>query len=114
MCFGQWQSMRVGCARVPTRDQTPVLQRDALKAAGCSRIWDQARPATAAAMSESATLVVWRLDRLSRAPDQPIEIVKGWAGRGIGLRSLTEAIDTATTSGRLVLEEGRSFGNDTP
>lgn len=53
-------------------------------------------------MREGDTLVVRRLDRLARSLRQLIETVEDLAGRGVGLRSLTEAIDTTTAGGRLV------------
>lgn len=103
--------MLIGYARVSTQDQTPELQIDALRAAGCTRIYHeqasgaaQARPDLAAAldyMRTGDTLVVWRLDRLARSMKQLIETVETLEARGIGLCSLTEAIDTTTPGGRL-------------
>jgi DNA invertase Pin-like site-specific DNA recombinase len=102
----------LGYARVSTFDQNPDLQRDALKKAGCYRIFtdkasgaldhrkeldkvlDQLRPGD--------TLVVWRLDRLGRSLRHLIEVVTSLAERRIGFRSLTENIDTTTAGGKLV------------
>ena len=116
--------MLVGYARTAISNRSTALQRDALQGAGCGRVFEETasgikpdRPQLRAAldsMREGDTLVVWRLDRLSRAPDQLMEIVKDLAGRGIGFKSLTEAIDTATTGGRLALRESRSLEKDTP
>jgi DNA invertase Pin-like site-specific DNA recombinase len=102
----------VGYARVSTREQDPRLQLDALAAAGCGRVFVEAasgarreRPQLLAAldyMREGDALVVWRLDRLARSLRQLIETVEGLEARGIGLRSLTEAIDTTSPGGRLV------------
>ena len=50
------------------------------------------------------TLLVWRLDRLGRSLIHLIETVNGLEERGIGFRSLQEAIDTTTSSGRLVFQ----------
>ena len=110
--FPDTRSMLVGYARVSTTDQSPALQRDALEAAGCGRIFEETasgakcdRPQLQAAldwMREGDTLVVWRLDRLARSTRQLIETVEDLGGRGIGFRSLTEAIDTTTPGGRLV------------
>ena len=104
--------MLVGYARVSTRDQDLALQFDALKAAGCERIFTEKasgaqreRPQLQAAldyMRAGDTLVVWKLDRLARSLKQLIETVEALGGRGVGLRSLTEAIDTTTSGGRLV------------
>lgn len=105
-------STLVGYARVSTAEQDPALQRDALEAAGCVRIYEDTasgartdRPQLAAALdslSEGDVLVVWRLDRLGRSLTHLIEITNGLAGRGVGMRSLTEHIDTTTAVGQLV------------
>jgi hypothetical protein len=71
------------------------------KASGAQR----ERPALQAAleyMRQGDTLVVWKLDRLARSLKQLIETVEEFGTRGIGLRSLTEAIDTTTAGGKLV------------
>ena len=46
------------------------------------------------------TLIVWKLDRLARSMKQLIETVENQRLRGIGFRSLTEALDTTTAQGR--------------
>ena len=104
--------MLVGYARVSTLDQKPTLQIDALKAAGCTRIFTEKasgaqreRPELSAALDyirQGDTLVVWKLDRLARSMRQLIETVEDLQSRGIELCSLTESIDTATPGGRLV------------
>jgi DNA invertase Pin-like site-specific DNA recombinase len=106
--------MRIGYARVSTGEQTARLQRDALEAAGCARIFEETasgaareRPALAAAldyMRAGDVLVVWRLDRLARSLRQLLETAEGLEARGVGLASLTEAIDTASPGGRLVFQ----------
>ena len=48
------------------------------------------------------TLIVWKLDRLARSMKQLIETIENLRVRGIGFRSLTEALDTTTAQGRLV------------
>ena len=105
--------MLVGYARVSTRDQSPALQRDALKLANCDRVFEERasgaardRPQLKAAldyMRERDTLVVWKLDRLARSTSQLIETVRDLEARGIGFRCLTQSeIDTTTAGGRLV------------
>lgn len=85
---------------------------DALKEAGCERMFiekasgaQRDRPELKAAieyMRSGDTLVVWKLDRLARSLKQLIETVEALEQQGIGFRSLTEAIDTTTSGGRLV------------
>jgi len=59
-------------------------------------------PTTAASHSADRTLCVWRLDRLGRSLPHLIDTVRGLEDRGVGFRSLQEAIDTTTPGGRLV------------
>ena len=105
-------AMLVGYARVSTIDQNLTLQRDALTGAGCGKIFVEQmsgavtdRPELMAAlgfMRAGDTLVVWKLDRLARSMKQLIETVDELRAKGIGFRSLTEALDTTTPQGRLV------------
>jgi DNA invertase Pin-like site-specific DNA recombinase len=101
----------LGYARVSTVDQDATLQLDALRAAGCikvftdkasgtldrrpqlDRLLDQLRPGD--------TVVVWRLDRLGRSLKHLIGLSEVLRDRQVGLKSLHEAIDTATANGRL-------------
>jgi DNA invertase Pin-like site-specific DNA recombinase len=104
--------MLVGYARVSTQDQNPDLQLDALKAAGCEKVFTEKasggqrdRPELTAALSymrPGDSLVVWKLDRLARSMPQLIDTVSTLEDQGIGFRSLTEAIDTTTAGGKLV------------
>lgn len=106
--------MRIGYARVSSVDQNLELQLDALEADGCDRIFEDRlsgavaqRPGLVEALSHlrpGDTLVVWRLDRLGRSLRHLIEVVGDLEERGIGLRSLHEAIDTTTSTGRLVFQ----------
>jgi DNA invertase Pin-like site-specific DNA recombinase len=104
--------MLLGYARVSTVDQNLALQRDALTEAGCTRIFTEQmsgavtdRPALHDALEfarSGDTVIVWKLDRLARSMKQLIETVEALRLRGIGFRSLTEALDTTTAQGRLV------------
>lgn len=104
--------MLIGYARVSTDDQTLDLQRDALTKAGCERFYDDKlsgakadRPGLAEALAYARagdTLVVWRLDRLGRSLGHLIEVMGDLEKRGIGLKSLTEQLDTTTPNGKLV------------
>ncbi len=103
---------RLGYARVSTLQQDEALQRDALQAAGCDRIFvDKAsgklesRPALDALLDQirpGDTVVVWRLDRLGRSLRHLIETIADLEHRGVAFVSLTENIDTSTPGGRLV------------
>lgn len=103
--------MLIGYARVSTHDQNPDLQRDALEAACCERVIVDtmsggvaARPGLAQLkdiLRAGDTLVVWRLDRLGRSLKDLIAWVGWLEEREIGLRSLHEAIDTTTPTGKL-------------
>jgi DNA invertase Pin-like site-specific DNA recombinase len=102
----------VGYARVSTLDQDPALQLDALAAAGCAKVFeDRASGAKAdraglhAALEyarDGDVLIVWKLDRLGRSLPHLVETVNTLEKRGVGFRSITEAIDTTTPGGRLV------------
>ena len=67
----------------------------------CDHATNLRRPALSF-MRTGDTLVVWKLDRLARSLKQLMETVEDLSARGIGFRSLTEAIDTTTSGGRLV------------
>lgn len=105
--------MLIGYARVSTEDQKLDLQRDALKKAGCKKIFEEQesgragtkRPALEAAMAFLRTedqLVVWKVDRLGRSLREMLDTAHKLQEQGVQLRSLTEAIDTETPTGRLM------------
>lgn len=93
-------------------EQNARLQTDALKTAGCVRVFtDRASGALderrqLAKLFEQVrpgdTVVVWRLDRLGRSLRHLIDTVNALADRQVGFRSLTENIDTTTSGGKLV------------
>lgn len=104
--------MKVGYARISTKDQNSGLQTYALTEAGCERIFEESasgaqrnRPKLQEALSflrEGDTLVVWKLDRLARSLRQLIETVEDLHDRGISFISLTENIDTTTAGGKMI------------
>ena len=104
--------MRIGYARVSISEQNMNLQNDALKQADCEQIFtDQIsgrlypRPGlqrTLDVLREGDTLVVWRMDRLGRSLRHLIEVMTALEEKKIGFVSLTEAIDTTTSSGKLI------------
>lgn len=105
-------TMLIGYARVSTDDQNLDLQQDALQKAGCERIYEDRltgakadRPGLKRTLEDARngdTIVVWRLDRLSRSLKDLIEIVALLETKGTGLKSLQESIDTTVSSGKLV------------
>jgi DNA invertase Pin-like site-specific DNA recombinase len=104
--------MLIGYARISTQDQILDLQMDALREAGCEKIFTDVASGAAtersgltlalAHLRSGDTLVVWRLDRLGRSLKHLIETVTELRRREIGFRSLTEGIETETSGGRLV------------
>lgn len=102
--------MLIGYARVSTQDQNLELQTEALRAAGCEKIFEDRvsgsradRPGLSRAMEalrRGDSLVVWKLDRLGRS----VKSLVGWVGdlreHGVEFKSLTDSIDTGTASGR--------------
>ena len=103
--------MLIGYARISTGKQDLALQLDALERAGCERTFQdtasgalKSRPQLEACLDQlraGDTLVVWRLDRLGRSLRHLIETVSELEQRNVGLRSLTEGVDTTTAVGRM-------------
>jgi DNA invertase Pin-like site-specific DNA recombinase len=104
--------MKFGYARVSTRDQNLDMQVDALKRAGCERIYQDvasgsktARPALDEMLSQlraGDVLVIWKLDRMGRSLAHLVELVGNLVTRKVGLVSLNDPIDTTSAQGRLV------------
>ena len=102
--------MLIGYARVSTQDQNLELQTDALISAGCKKIFHEKTSGSRAELPEFSkaletlrdvdTLVVWKLDRLGRSVKNLVDLVAVLHKQGIQFKSLTDAIDTATPSGR--------------
>src|ERR1700736_2018404 len=113
--------MLIGYARVSTNDQETATQVAALKAAGCERIyrekasggrWD--RPELHRLLDQlrkSDVLVVWKLDRLSRSLRDVLTIMERLGEAKAGFRSLTEAIDTTTPAGRMMMQMVGAFAD---
>ena len=113
----------VGYARVSTAEGAQVLDRqlDALREAGCERIFeDRASGAKAAEDRPGLTacldwvrsgdvLVVLDLDRLGRLAGELIRLVDELADRGIGFRALNSPMDTTTPQGRAFLQIQAAF-----
>lgn len=107
----QSASLRIGYARVSTHEQSLDSQIDALKKAGCDRIYCDKISGTKVdrpeldrlkdALRPGDTLVVWRLDRLGRSLRDLIAWTERLAEDGVALQSLTEQIDTSQPAGKL-------------
>jgi DNA invertase Pin-like site-specific DNA recombinase len=104
------QPLRIGYARVSTPDQNLAMQLDALKKAGCTRIFTDHlsgvqvdRPGLKEALAqlrEADTLVVWKLDRLGRSVKGLVDLVNDLEAQKVHFQSLTDGIDTKTPAGR--------------
>ena len=109
------QPFKVGYARVSMRDQNPQLQIDALKLAGCDRIYVETksgasiknRPEYAMMMREAREgdiVVVWKLDRLGRNTQEVLGTFDALTKRGIQVMVITQReMDTTTPTGRLII-----------
>lgn len=106
-------AMKIGYARVSTQDQNLDLQTDALKKAGCERIYQEQvsgsgklpRPELDRLLEnirEGDMVMVWKLDRLGRSLKNLIELVNLFNEKGVGFVSLNDPVDTTTAQGRLV------------
>jgi len=106
--------MLIGYARVSTNDQDTEAQVSALKKIGCEMIfqekasggrWD--RPELHRLLSQlrkGDVLVVWKLDRLSRSLKDVLNLMEKIVQAGAGFRSLTEAVDTTSPGGRMMMQ----------
>ena len=104
--------MRVGYARVSTHEQSLDLQLDELKKSGCEEIFTDKISGSVSErpgldkienyLRKGDTLVVWRLDRLGRSLNHLISYVSSLEEKGIGFHSITESINTETSSGKFM------------
>jgi len=112
--------MLIGYARVSKGDeQSNALQAKALKAAGCQRVFEEAasggrwdRPILhdmLRQLRDGDVIVVWKLDRLSRSLKDLLHLMERIKEADAGFRSLTEAIDTTTPAGRMMMRMVGSF-----
>jgi DNA invertase Pin-like site-specific DNA recombinase len=101
-----------GYARVSTLEQNTAVQLAAFKRAGithvvqehCSAVKD--RPALSKLLTRLKSgdvLVVYKLDRLARSVSHFARVFDQLKAKGVGFRSLTEAIETDTPQGRMFL-----------
>jgi DNA invertase Pin-like site-specific DNA recombinase len=113
----------LGYARVSKGDeQNNALQTKALRAAGCRRLFEETasggrwdRPELHRLLDhlrEGDTVVVWKLDRLSRSLKDVLHIMERIGKAGAGFRSITENIDTTTPAGRMRVRTRYDTGKD--
>ena len=110
--FNQIDSMNIGYCRISTSEQSLDLQLEALKEAGCEKIFEEVasgakddRPKLKEAIEyarKGDVIVLWKLDRLSRSLKHLIETVNDLEKKEIGFRCLTQQLDTTTPSGKLI------------
>jgi len=107
--------MLIGYARVSKKNEQDTLaQRKAFEAAGVERIFEEQasggrwdRPELHRMLEqlrEGDVLVVWKLDRLTRSLKDLLHIIERVDATGAGFRSLTEAVDTTTAAGRMMMQ----------
>ena len=104
--------MKIGYARVSTSDQSVYMQKQALKQAGCEKVFSDTASGvrsdrtgldkTMDQLRAGDTLVVWKLDRLGRSLQHLIQTIKLLQEKKIGFQSLQESIDTSTSGGKLI------------
>jgi DNA invertase Pin-like site-specific DNA recombinase len=110
----------IGYARVSKGDdQSNAAQLRALKAAGCRRLfeetasgsrWDRPKlQEMIGQLRDGDIVVVWKLDRLSRSLKDLLHLMERIEAADAGFRSLTEAIDTTTAAGRMMMQMVGSF-----
>ena len=103
--------MQIGYARISTKEQSFDLQIDALRKAGCEKVYRETvsgatteRPVLDALLQDlraSDILIIWKLDRLGRSLRHLVDLAGILLEREIGLKSLNDPIDTTTPQGRL-------------
>ena len=104
--------MKIGYARISTRDQSLSMQTEALKAAGCVKIHEEVASGAKTVrpvldeiirnLREGDTVVIWKLDRLGRNLAHLIHLTTVLLEKKVGLISLNDPIDTTTSQGRMI------------
>jgi DNA invertase Pin-like site-specific DNA recombinase len=111
---------RLGYARVSTRDQKLDIQRDALKRAGCARIYEDHGVSGGVSerdgldqllddLNEGDTVVVYKLDRLGRSVHHLSKLLIRFQINAIHLCSLSEGLNTTTPGGKCMFHMYSAF-----
>lgn len=104
--------MKIGYARVSTRDQNLDMQLSALHGAGCEQIYQEKvsgikeRPELERCLQSLRSgdmLVVYKLDRLGRSLKNLVEIIDDLTRRGVVITSIKDNIDASTATGRMMI-----------
>ena len=103
--------MKIGYARVSTKDQNLNLQKDALKKAGCKKIYSEQVSGAKIERKQLGEMikqvrkgdiiVVWKLDRLGRSLRDLVNLISKFQEMEVGFKSLQDSIDTTTPTGKL-------------
>jgi DNA invertase Pin-like site-specific DNA recombinase len=111
--------MLIGYARISTSEQDTKVQVAALESAGCEFVFREKasggrweRPELHKLLGQlrkGDVLVVWKLDRLSRSLRDVLTIMERLQEKKAGFRSLTEAVDTTTPAGRMMMQMVGAF-----
>ena len=104
--------MKIGYARVSTKEQNLNLQLDALLSNGCEKIYKDVVSGTKAERPElnkmlehlrkGDVIIIWKLDRLGRSLKHLVELVAYLNENNVGLQSINDPVDTTTPQGRLI------------
>lgn len=111
--------MKIGYARVSTKDQNLEMQTDALTKAGCEIIFTETASGAKTDRIELTKMlgqirkgdivVVYKLDRLGRSLKHLLEVVALLNDKQVGIQSISDAIDTTTPQGRLFFNISACF-----
>jgi len=103
--------MKIGYARVSTKDQSLNLQKDALEKAGCKKIYSEQVSGAKIErkkldemikqVRKGDIIVVWKLDRLGRSLRDLVNLISKFQEMEVGFKSLQDSIDTTTPAGKL-------------
>src|SRR5690606_153903 len=111
--------MKIGYARVSTGDQNLAMQMDALREAGCEKIYEEkisGKSKDRPRLNELITILrkgdvvyVWKLDRLGRSLKDLISLIGKFNDLGVDFVSINDNIDTSTPMGKLVFHMVGAF-----
>ena len=103
--------MKIGYARVSTKDQNLSLQKDALLKEGCELFFEENASGAKSdrlelrrmidQLRKGDIVIIWKLDRLGRSLRDLVNLVTEIQDKGAGLKSLNDSIDTTTPQGKL-------------